>query len=74
MKYQYLITHDYGMGAVWGVISARSEQEVLQKYPQVQIVTMRPEWMSDEVYADVVLKNSFDIDQSPHGWLAELKK
>jgi hypothetical protein len=70
MKNQYLIVYDYGMGGVWGVITARSEQEIHQKYPSVEIIKIRPDWMSDEDYKNILSKNSFDIDEEPRGWLA----
>jgi hypothetical protein len=68
-KSQYLILYDYGPGGLWGVISARSEQEILQKYPSVEVMKQRPEWMSDALYEDILSKNSFDVDDQPRGWL-----
>ena len=72
MKNKYLIVHDYGMGGVWGIISARSEQEIRQKYPSVKIMETRPTWMTNAEYSQILSKNSFDIDDAPHGWLAKL--
>ncbi|MBU6419576.1 MAG: hypothetical protein KGQ79_07595 [Proteobacteria bacterium] len=72
MKHQYLIVHDYGTGGVWGVINARSEQEILAKYPKVKVINDRPAWMSDRDYSDIIKKNCFDIDLAPSGWLATL--
>jgi hypothetical protein len=71
-KQRYLIVHDYGMGGVWGVMAARSEEEIRQKYPQLKVVEVRPSWMSKADY-DVILSNSsFDIEAEPLGWLAKL--
>jgi hypothetical protein len=70
MKKQYLVVYDYGMGGLWGVIAARSEQEILQKYPSLEVVVARPGWMSDAEYSLIISKNSFDIDDEPRGWLA----
>jgi hypothetical protein len=72
MKRKYLVVYDYGMGGVWGLIAARSEQEIHQKYPDLIIKEVRPGWMSDVIYDNIVLKSSFDIDDEPRGWLAKL--
>jgi hypothetical protein len=74
MKKRYLIVHDYGAGGVWGVMSARNEQEIRQKYPKLAIVESRPQWMTDALYRDIVIHNSFDIDSEPYGWLAKLNE
>jgi hypothetical protein len=72
MKKRYLIVHDYGMGGVWGVMTARSGREICQKYPEVKILEVRPAWMSDANYNNILSNNSFDIDDEPRGWLARL--
>ena len=72
MRNQYLIVHDYGMGGVWGIINANSEQEIRKKYPQVKVIETRPMWMSDADYNDIASAHSFDIDDEPRGWLAKL--
>ena len=71
-KQRYLVLHDYGMGGVWGVMAARSEQEIHQKYPQLKVVEARPGWMSEADYDDILSNSSFDIDDEPQGWLAKL--
>jgi hypothetical protein len=72
MKKRYLIVHDYGMGGVWGVMTARSGQEICQKYPGVKILEVRPAWMSDADYDKILSNNSFAINDEPRGWLARL--
>jgi hypothetical protein len=72
MKKQYLVVHDYGTGGVWAIISARSEEEICEKYPGLKIVNDRPAWMSDMAYENIRESNSFDIDATPAGWLARL--
>ena len=70
-KQQYLVVYDYGMGGVWGVMAARSEQEIYQKFPQLKVVETRPDWMSEAYYSDLS-NDTFDIDGEPRGWLAKL--
>jgi hypothetical protein len=55
------------MGGVWGIMTARSEQEIYDKYPKVKVIKMRPAWMTDTVYNEIILKNLFDIDDEPRG-------
>jgi hypothetical protein len=71
MKKQYLVVYDYGTGGVWALIAARSELEILQKYPDLEIVKERPQWMTDEYCSNILSKNSFDIDDEPRGWLSK---
>jgi hypothetical protein len=71
-KQQYLVVHDYGMGGVWGVMAARSGEEIRRKYPQLEVLEVRPDWMSEADYHDILSNSSFDIDAEPRGWLAKL--
>jgi hypothetical protein len=59
------------MGGVWTVVTARSPEEIVQKYPAVKIIDTRPGWMTDEIYER---SESFDIDDEPRGWLAKLRQ
>jgi len=65
MKQEYLAVHDYGTGGVWVVITAQTPQEIVNKYPFLQVVTTRPTWMTDEGYAETKRRMSFDIDNPP---------
>ncbi len=67
-KYTFLCAHDYGMGGVWMTISARSADEIEEKYPDLTVVDDRPDWMTYDVYEEIVKTSSYDID-SPTGWL-----
>jgi hypothetical protein len=60
------------MGGLWGGMTARSEQEILQKYPSLKVMEVRPEWMSEAEYDLILLEYSFDIDDEPREWLAKL--
>jgi hypothetical protein len=73
VKKEYLIVYDYGMGGVWAILAARSEQEICEKYPELKVFDVRPSWMSDAYYNNI-RDNSFDIDVVPTGWLATLRK
>ena len=36
-KQMFLAAYDYGMGGLWLVLMARSEAEILEKYPELSI-------------------------------------
>jgi hypothetical protein len=72
MKTGHLIVYDYGMGGVWGVMHARSADEICRRYPELKVIDARPEWLNEELYANIVDKSSYDIDEEPTGWLRTL--
>jgi hypothetical protein len=59
-KNEYLVSYDFGKAGVWGVIKARSPEEITAKYPELEILKMMPHHFT------------FDIDEEPVGWLAEM--
>src|SRR5579859_3197216 len=67
-KQLYLAGYDYGMGGLWGVMLARSEEEIARIYPELVIVHGRPQWMTDELYARIC-EHEYDIDGAPWGML-----
>ena len=71
-KTAFLVVHDYGMGGVWAVIRAENAQDVSGKYPELEIVSERPGWMDDAIYADIERRLGCDIDDPPSPWLASL--
>ncbi|MDQ4504320.1 hypothetical protein [Sinomonas sp. ASV322] len=68
-KKSFLVAYDYGMGGLWGIIFARSAEEILALYPELQIATERPPWMTDERYARLEHEEFHDIDGAPWGIL-----
>lgn len=59
-KTDYLVSYDFGKAGVWGIIKARSEEEIKAKYPELEVVKA------------VANHFVFDIDDEPAGWLEEL--
>ena len=69
-KANFLIAYDYGMGGLWGVIQARSAAEILAKYPEVSVLEVRPNWVTDDhVLAWSSPDRIMDIDAEPTSWL-----
>lgn len=50
MKQRYLVVYDYGTGGLWAFIRAGSRDAILSKFPQLEIIDQRPEWMTKEEY------------------------
>ena len=68
-KQLYLVCYDYGPGGLWGVLLARSEEEIARVYPELVIAHDRPRWMSDDLYARICECEFHDIDGAPRGLL-----
>lgn len=68
-KQTFLVCYDYGMGGLWGVFSARSESEILDRYPELIVAHVRPKWMSEEDYEGLLARELHDIDGAPWGIL-----
>lgn len=69
-KSLFLVAYDYGMGGLWGVLHARSAEEIVQLWPELTVVEDRPPWMDEVRYANIVQVESHDIDDAPSGLLA----
>jgi hypothetical protein len=72
IKTPFLVSYDYGTGGVWAVVCARSEGEIMKKFPKVVVVNGLPAWMSLDRYNKLVEDTSYDIDLPPQGWMATL--
>lgn len=59
-KIDFLVSYDFGKAGVWGVVKARSVEEIKAKYPELEVVKAVPNHFT------------FDIDEEPRGWLAEM--
>jgi hypothetical protein len=68
MKSRHLVVYDYGTGRVWAYVTARSADEIVSRFPELQVVHERPEWMSDE---DEQGLDVLDVD-APTGLLSDL--
>lgn len=68
-KKTFLVCYDYGMGGLWGLLSAQSESDIRRIFPELSIFQERPRWMKDEQYVRIVEKQRHDIDETPKGML-----
>lgn len=67
-KKPFLVAYDFMKAGYWGVMFARSEAEILAKWPELAIVKERPHWMTEDDYNNE-LARAYDIDDTPHGIL-----
>jgi hypothetical protein len=75
-KDTFVLVYDYGSGAIWRGMRARSKLEILKKYPRsldVYSYSELPSWYSPEKYPDLI-QIVYDIDDPPDEWLAVFLK
>jgi hypothetical protein len=65
-----LVAYDYGVGGLWAIVDANSEDEIVSKYPELGIAHERPKWMSPAHYEDILANRHYDIQDEPAGVLA----
>jgi hypothetical protein len=68
-KQDFLVAYDYGTGGLWGVMHARSAQQITDRYPELTVVDARPKWMTDEEFERIREMEFHDIDGAPWGML-----
>jgi hypothetical protein len=65
----FMVAYDYGTGGLWGFVRAESEEEIHRVYPELVIVHERPAWMTDESYAQMEQRETYDLGAPPTGML-----
>lgn len=74
MKRPFLTVYDYGQGGVWRVLLAESQAEIAAKYPELQIFTEPPDWMSADKLDDIKARTTLDIDDTSDHFLTSLRE
>jgi hypothetical protein len=67
MKDKYYTAYEYGMGSVVQIIRARSEREIIAKYPKLVVFHPTAEWI--ERHHKI---REYDVDDPPDEFLAQL--
>jgi hypothetical protein len=66
----FLVCYDYGMGGLWGILRARSAEEIHEKYPELDIAETRPGWMTEDYFRKISAPDRLmDIGAEPTSWL-----
>ena len=68
-KREFLVCYDYGMGGLWGLFLARRADEITDLYPELVIVSERPNWMTEADLQGLRDRELHDIDGAPWGIL-----
>jgi hypothetical protein len=49
----FLVGYDYGNGGIWRVIAAVNKSQIVERYPELIITDGKPDWMSNNMLADL---------------------
>jgi hypothetical protein len=71
MTKPFLVTYDYGQGAVWANLYARSKDEIEREFPELAVHEDPPEWMREYVSSTGGLM-TLDIQDKDTGFLAAI--
>ena len=70
-KTDFIVAYDYGNGGLWGLLRARSREEIESVFPELAILDEPPPWMSTERFAELA-SDPYDIDAPPRGMIEAL--
>jgi hypothetical protein len=68
-KREFLVAYDYGTGGLWGILYARSKEEIAKLYPELIVIDERPKWMTEGELDRIRELESHDTDGAPWGML-----
>jgi hypothetical protein len=60
----FLVSYEYGMGALWAIVKAESEAAIRRKFPELQVYTKKPDWMDSDLLDEIKSKDSFELHDS----------
>jgi hypothetical protein len=72
MKQEFLVVYDYGTGGVWAYIVADSEERIAQSFPELRVVSTRPQWIDEREEALIRERMTIDVDDLANPFLAAL--
>ena len=72
MKKEYLVVYDYETGGAWAFLTANSAEEILERLPELKIVTVKPTWLTPTEEEHIRRSMSIDIDDVDHPFLQAL--
>lgn len=70
MKTKFLTVYDYGTGGVWTYITAERRDDILRKYPKLQVMENDPAWFTNEDRNGI---RTCDIDDDPDEFLVRMR-
>jgi hypothetical protein len=75
-KQPFLAVDDYGMGGIWFLLLAPSENAIRAQLPTIKVWASgtRPDWMTDEFFDDIANGRTYDLDDLPRSaWMDKLR-
>ena len=72
MKREFFAVDDYGQGGIWLAIRAESADAIKEKYPELDVFDEPPQFLTAEVVERTRMKRSYDLDDEPTGYLADI--
>lgn len=70
MRKKFLTVYDYGSGGIWQYVHAEDAEQILTKYPALEIVEEEPEWLKD---SQLTLRE-YDVEAEPDKVMAGFMK
>ena len=68
---EYLVYHDYGQGGLLAILSCSSEEEIYDKFNDVNVLNERPNWLDEDRYNNLIKVSIQDVSNT---WLETLAK
>jgi hypothetical protein len=72
MKSEFLVVYDYETGGAWAYMKAEFEAEIVQRFPELKVVSVRPRWLDEREERLIRERMTIDVDDSEHPFLAAL--
>lgn len=72
MKTEFLAVHDYDTGGAWIYLLADSASQIHERYPELRVVSGRPNWLTDEEDQRLRERVTIDIADTENQFLAAL--
>jgi len=77
-KQRYMAAHNYGMGSIIVYIHADSAEDIVSRYPELEVIdeaqffsVQRPEWV-EALKRKIETYQTYDLDDAPRGFLKGL--
>jgi hypothetical protein len=74
LRRPFLTVYDYGQGGVWLVLLADSQDQITDRYPELQILKDAPSSMSEGELEEIRARRTLDIDDETDPFLASLRE
>src|SRR5260370_4154646 len=69
---EFLAVYDYGTGGVWVYLLADSAAQIHERYPELRVVSDRPDWLTGEEDRRLRERMTIGIDDTQNKFLAAL--